>query len=454
MFKNFFGFKDHLKHNVGYCKIYDTKYNNTPCSKITLKQGSPTEYNILLEFKHPNLFNIYKISVHSIYTQKLHPLSLYIDSTKTEYNRYIISKIKDAVEYIHKTFKKEHCCIDLESLFVEDSGKVILGNFQHFREYKDGSIDNKMLDLLCKNFTNKKVEDLDLSPTIFDTLFDSKFTSLPMEHEIALNNVLTNIINEKLNIPEITMIYIFKIFSDALNNKLPKENKSLILDFLFRLDRDYFIKNIKIFFSIMDTNVRIFLLNKFENSETNLDEIAENLSLGLKIKDKDLKKLTIDFIFNNSTKFNSKSFENLLLTMISCSDSDSIGQICTYLLNMKREDVNKGVFKLLNSYLNYDKNTLLVFKCVDKYFATFELVKITQIILPQLCEKLVDKNNQEYCFGLVEKIIKFLKDNREGINSKEWSLKGLKNIFVKSENTDLVVNNANKNDNKELEEWN
>lgn len=173
MLKSIFGLKEPIKHNLGYCKIYDTKHNNITCSKITLKIGSPTAYNCLIEYKHPNLFTVYKISNHSIYVQHVQPLSLFIDTSKTEYNRYLIIKIGSALDYIHKTFKKEHMNVGLESIFVEESGKVILGNFQNFRDYIDGSKDILMLADLCKNLLNMNLKDVDVvSPTILDMIFD------------------------------------------------------------------------------------------------------------------------------------------------------------------------------------------------------------------------------------------------------------------------------------------
>lgn len=263
---------------------------------------------------------------------------------------------------------------------------------------------------------------------------------------------MSRLINDKLNLPELTITYIFKVFTENLKNKILKENKALILDFLFRLDKDYFIRNIKVFFLVMDTNVRRLLLKKFENCKNSLDEVTESLGLGLRVRDKELKRMTIDFIFINCDNFNSKSFESLIVGMMFCKDGDSIDQICNHLMNMKRQDTHKAIYKLLESCIVTDNNSIMILKCIDKFFIYFELVKITQVILPHLCERLVDKNLQEHCFVLVEKIIKFLKENREGINSKDWSLKGLKNIFYKNDCKDLSSQSCGK-DSKDFEEW-
>lgn len=449
------GFKEVLKHNLGYCKLFDTKLNGNPCSKITLKVGSPSVYSALLEHKHPNLFSILKISNHSIYMQKLQPLAPFVDNSKMEYNRYLISTLLATLKYIHATLKKEHNTVDIESIFIEDSGKVILGNFSKFSEYKDGIVDFNMLEQLSKNLTNKSLKDLDTeSPTIFEMIFDSDFRDIS-SNPILLPEKLSAIINQKTNIPEITCSYLFDIFIEDLNKSIPKENKDLLLDFLFRLNREMFIKNVQSFFKILDTNVRLCILKRFNDFDIMLNDVTDDLALGLRVKEKTLKKTTIDFIFENISKFDDPSFDFIIEKMQYCTDSESISVICAHFMNIKRNNM-KSIYKVLECFILLDKNNLPVYQCIEKYHTCFDQAKLAKHILPVLCARLIDKSNQDYCFRLLEKIINYLKITKEESGTKDWSLKNLKslkNIFSKkseTENNEIYLMKQNQPD---FDEW-
>ena len=68
--------------------------------------------------------------------------------------------------------------------------------------------------------------------------------------------------------------------------------------------------------------------------------VFRRLSLGLRVKTRILKLETINFIFKNSQKFDTKSFSFILdNTEIDIMDTEAIGLICLQLLDLQRDDV-------------------------------------------------------------------------------------------------------------------
>lgn len=455
MIGSFFSSKEQQTYNLRHCKLFDTKYNNIPCTKLTLKTGSPESYEILKSITHPNLLPIFKVSLHSIYTKRIVPLVPFIDTAKKEYNRYIVSKVKDALEYIHNTLKREHRAVYVESIFLEESGKVLLGGLEKSTEFESTAADDEMCNSLSTTLTGLSLAELDTSTeSIFDLIFDSDsgLSSTKTQHDKSA--IFYRILQNKVEIPSITVRFIFKLFIEDLRKEGEKDYKIFVLDSLYDLDKDYFNEVRKEMFSVIDSNVRMYLLKKFVHQSCSFDEICEDLSLGLRVRDKTLRKETVTFIFKNAMQFNTKSMGFLIETMQACTDTETVGIICTHLLKLEREDVHKQVYKLVLSFLVLDKSVLSVYKCIDRYFIYFDKLKIARDILPNLCAKLIEKENQEYCFSLVERIINFLKEHKDEINAKDWSLKNIRNMFTKkTEARDSLEERVSKICKEELSDW-
>lgn len=455
MIGSFFSPKEQQTYSLEHCKLFDTKYNGIPCTKLTLKTGSPGSYEILKNITHPNLLPVFKISQHSVYTNRIVPLAPFIDTAKKEYNRYIVSKVKNTLEYIHGMLKREHRAACVESIFLEESGKVLLGGMEKSIGLGSTATDDEMCNSLSITLTGSSLTELDTrTESIFDLIFDSDLSSLAGRPHQDKAAIFSRILQNRAEIPSITMKFIFKLFIEDLKKEGEKEYKVFVLDSLYDLDKDYFGEVRNEMFSVIDSNVRLYLLKKVVHQSWSLDGICEDLSLGLRVKDKMLKKETLVFIFKNSMQFNVRSMGFLIDAMQVCTDSETIGVICTHLLRFEREDVYKQIYRLVLSFLVLNKNALSVYKCIDHYFVHFDKFKIARDILPNLCAKLIEKDNQEYCFSLVEKIINFLREHRDEISSKDWSLKNIKSIFGKrAESRDSLEERVSKICKEELSDW-
>lgn len=453
MLTSFFTSKDEPAILLTNSKIIETKHNNLPCSKITLKTGSTAQYEVLKTVTHPNIIPIYKLSNRSIYTKRITPLSLCLEKDKKLYNKCLILKIRDALDFVHQSLKREHRGISLESIFIDTAGMPVLGNFEKSSLFLDSQEDFNKLDLVSAEITGYMVDQITEDKDSLDfilTLEFSTFSSLKTEEK---QNLISRIFEMKNEIPLITVKNIFTISILDLEKEATKEYKIFILEKLIALNRDYFFQSKKVLFSIIDSTVRIFLLKIFTSeSGESMDDIVPDLSLGLRVKDKVIKTDTIDFVFKNS--FTPESMEILLENMLTCTDTDSIVLICSHLLEFEYQSLSKPIYKLLYSFLVLNKALPSVYRCLEKFYTSFDKVKISKELLPNLCSHLIEKENQEQCFGLVEKIIKFLKDHKEEIHNKEWSFKHISNIFNKKEDQkEKFEKRISKFAKEEMNEW-
>lgn len=452
--KSLFSSKQEQIYSLSYGKLFYTKYNNISCSKITLKSGNTKSYEVFKTHTHPNILPIIKLSQSSVYTKRIIPFIQEFDKNKTEYNQYVVLKVKEAVNFINSVLKKEHRAIGMESIMLEESGKVLLCNFEKMAPTESYEIDNKMISDLSIYLTgDKNIKNEDINEEFYDKIFKLDLAILKTEEKIK---IFEEYLLEKLLLPKITVRYFFNIFEKDAIKETDKEYKEKIFESLYNLDEEYFNENLKRYFSILDSNIRLYLLNKFMNKKfTNLelDDITSDLSLGLQVKDKIVKKTTVDFIFQHS--FGNEAMLFLLETMAECNDSETMILICNYLLKLDKKGYEKSIYKIILSYLTSNKNTLLVYECIDKYYSEFDKIKITKEVLPNLCSKLIEKETQEYCFILVEKILNFLKGHKDEIQNKDWTLKSLTGMFSKkSSNSNKFEERVSRFSKEELDEWN
>ncbi|ELA41875.1 uncharacterized protein VICG_01059 [Vittaforma corneae ATCC 50505] len=462
MLKGLFSSKQDQAYSLSFGKIFYTKYNGIPCSKIALKSGTTKSYEILKHHPHPNIIPIFKLSRSSVYTKRIVPFTQAFEREKTEYNGYVIFKLKEALDFVHTVLKKEHRAISMESIVLEESGQVLLCNFERLKDFESQTLDYQMLSELCvqltgseefvaqveKNSNARGVADMNF----YDSIFKLDLSMCKIEDKISM---FENFLRNRSILPTITIKFLFNAFLKDAERDLNKEYKTKTLDFLYSLDEKYFNEDIKILFSILDSNIRAYLLQRFMNQSftvQELDGITSDLSLGLQVKDKTIKKLTIDFIFQHS--FSTEAMSFLLDTMASCTDSESMLLICNYLLGLNGERYCKQIYKLLLVFLSSEKNTLPVYKCIDKYCFNFDKIKIAKEILPSLCSRLIEKDNQEYCFALVEKILTFLRSHKDEIQSKDWSLKSIAGMFSKkAEQPSKFEERVSRFSKEELDEW-
>lgn len=451
-----FSSKTYQTHSLSFGKLIQTKHNGVLCSKIIPKSGTTVKYEILKEHIHPNIIPVFKTSQHSIYTKKINDFLPSYEKNKVEYNKYVVQKIKEALEFVHTILKKEHRAVKMDSLVLEDTGQVLLCNFDRICDFEDGEIDNEMLDTLSLEMTGKRADEIHGVSDIFNVIFKTDEAFLLNAKIEEKRELFDRILPNKDILPQITVKYLFNVFLKDAHRDQNKEYKAEVVDFLGSLDDKWFYDSVKNLFSILDSTIRNCILVKFMNqkfSTGDLDALASDLSLGLQVKDKTTKKLSIDFVFNH--EFNIDAFNFLLDSMHTCTDSESMVLICDYLMAGDYSKSAKSLYNLLHKFLISEKNVLLVYKCIDKYCACFDKVKMTKEMLPILCSKLVDKENQEYCFALVEKILNLLRSHKDEIQGKDWTLKSIKNIFLKkTDHSNKFEERVSKFSKEEYDEWN
>lgn len=455
MLKKLFSYKNEQTHGLSFGKIIDIKHNGINGSKITLKSGNTHPYEILKDITHPNIIPILKLSQQSVYTKKINPFSVFYEKDKDKYNEYVIEKIVEALNFIHTVLKKEYHALSMESVVLEESGNPLLCNFEKLTDFVSDKVDNEMIKSFTKSILNTHRETVsDETSELFNKVFKISIDSLSNMKTEEKIDLISLIKRNKTVIPTITSKYLFKTFIFDAEKDQNKEYKTEVLDFLFSLNSDYFYENRKALFSVLDTTIRLYLLNKFRDINFGeLDDIASDLSLGLFVKDKLIRKQTIDFIFHHH--FGSDAMSFLLESMLSCTDMETVSLICENLQILEREDINRSIYKLLNQFMTLEKSSLEVLKCIDKYYTTFDRVKLTKNILPSLCSRLIEKENQDYCFSLVEKILKFLKSNRNDSASSDWSFKSIKSILTKKQDASMKFEDrVSKFKKEDVDEWN
>ena len=214
MLKEMFGTKETLEYDLGNCKLFETKYNGALCTKITYKSQSPSSFEIIKPIKHPNILPIYKITAHSIFTVKIKPFSHVFDKSNKKYNEYVILKLKNLLDFLHTQLKIQHNLISMDSLFVDEFGNILLGNFFNTTPFSSDQSDYQALDHLSINLIHKDLVSVQPFNSIFERLEHKNFyTELSIKEK---KDFLIEIENEKnflLNSIKINIFIFFNWFT-------------------------------------------------------------------------------------------------------------------------------------------------------------------------------------------------------------------------------------------------
>lgn len=170
MLNKLFAPKEVLKHNLGYCKLYDTRYNHMQCTKMYLTTDSPSRYEFLRSVAHYNILPVYKITQHSIYTKHVVPFSTVYDRQHRKYNEYVIAKLREALDYLHEELKIEHGNIVMDALFVDNYGNVLIGKFDRTAEFKSVQDDEFLQNALSQTMLGRDLAEVGSGDPIFRTL--------------------------------------------------------------------------------------------------------------------------------------------------------------------------------------------------------------------------------------------------------------------------------------------
>lgn len=435
MIKDIFGSKEILKHDIGYCKLYDTKYGGNNCTKMYFVTESPSKFEFLKNLNYPNILPVYKITNHSIFTKKVVPFLTIFDKTHIKYNEYIVKKLRDTVVHIHDNLKIHHGQLEMDALFIDELGNVLLGKFGRSDQISESNKqnDNFMLNSLSKKMIGKEINQISNNKTLFEELEKKDlFDAMLVEEKKAF---LLRVYDEKDNLIDSIKTNIFHQTILDISKSEDKDYKIKALDILNMIDSNKLQSFSKILFGIIDSSVRLYLLKNLKKINSLNDCIAE-ISLGLRVRDNALKMETLNFIFANEKSFNDKGFSHIIeMSIAGISDSHFTEALCKNLCEIDRTGLEKPVYKLIIELLATNKNKSSLYRVIDKYFVEFDKYKLATELLPALCSKLTDKEDQDKCFISVEKIFSYLKKCRNELNSKEWSLRNILPLR-KSDKTD------------------
>lgn len=491
MLHHFFTQREVFEHDLGYCKLFKTKHNGLKSTKIYLVNDSPDKYAILLDVKHYNIIPIYRITQHSVFTKHVEPFSIIFDKNKRLYLKYVLFQLKKTIDFIHENLNIKNLNLRLSSLFVDTYGNVLIGNFikyekinknlktknkviadEEWDEIEHGDAadynnykKNKSIDIAYDEWNeikhgyavncnkNIKYNSIELADEDYYSLNELSKQFLDIEfNEISEEDETFRFLEKKNDYEKLTTGEKKKYLNKLLNNKdqfirqikqnvcrliitsikkaTDEEYKIFALNFLFKFKENLIELYSKEMFSILDTPIRFYLLKNAKGSEV-LNDCIEELCLGLKVKLKELKIETINFIFENKNVLNKKSTEFYLEVMKNeVTDSEIMEIICKGLIDLNRNDLIKPIYELLMKFLLTSEKKEYVYLCIEEYFCMFNKQKISSELLPCLCSKLVDQDGQDQCFILVEKIIDFLKKNKNEILKRGWSIDNFKEMFI------------------------
>ncbi|ORD99842.1 hypothetical protein A0H76_77 [Hepatospora eriocheir] len=434
MMKNIFNRSDKIEFSLNNLILYKTNYNGKECLKISSSKivNIGEIGDILIKLKslsHINLTPIYRITQHSIFTKKLVPLTS-ISNLSKQYKMYFIMKMKEVLEFLHEN---NMFCRNLvvEDFFIDEAGNPVLANYfsVSFIKSEDTFVDFLALDNISKSLTNTPLQNI-VTPEIFKTIEERlcNFSSL-LEDEKVMFLELINENKEILN--EFIIKNIFNLLLSELKTEHTKEYKLIIMTFLKELDPLLFTEYYSQFFKILDSNVRLFLLKDIK-SEKSLDSCVDDLALGIRVKDKELRAETLTFIFKNRNKFSKKSLNGLidLITAV-ITDQSSIEKICNHFIENKLSHP-KHLYKMIFTFLKLKVATVTVYDCLEVYYQDFDKYKLCSELLPLLCSRLSEKEYQDKCFFLVESIVKDLKNNKQLLENKEWGISKVTGFLKKS----------------------
>lgn len=463
LFKN----QQTFRYNLGYCKLYDVVMSEVS-TKMQLVASSTSKYDFLITAKHPNLLPVLKTTKHSVYTRHIIPFSEVYSKDKQEYNRYAMIKIAEAVTYLHTELHIEHHGIEMDALFVNDNGIICLGKFNRKCEYTNGTVDRVLLDRLSNELTGMFVDQLGEPAMIFQLL---EQYPLLKENEISeKKSMVPEILKDKDLLPLIMHKKIIEMFLEDVRHSKDTNYKIFLLESMFSFDRDLLNTDFsKELFSILNSTVRLYLLRNI-GFISDINKCAAEVCLGLTVKDKTMRLETVNFVFAHYSSIVPEILASIFGVMQNVSDSEMIGMICHKLTEAEKKSdaslagsesaiedpiCSRMLYKLLLKYATLGKSRLLVYNCIEQYFVYFDKYKLSKELLPLLCSKLCDKESQDECFSLVRRILIFLRQNRNEIQRKDWSLKNLKGMLgiKKDESGDAVQKKITKIEESELRMW-
>ena len=427
MLEKLFGQREKLQDDLGYCKLLEAQYNGANCTKMYFTIDPPRKYEFLKQVKHRNILPVYRVTAHSIFTKPVEPFAKVFDPALREYNKYVLMKLKETLDYIHGELKLEHLGLSMNALFVDRNGNVLLGNFASCRRFVNAQDDDFLLNNLSKKLLGRDIDDVSEETGLFRRLEDrNNFLDLPLAKK---QEFIEDILAHKEQLMERIIHNLARLFLVDIA-KVPDANyKTFVVCAIFKLNEGQITSLSKELFSILDTPIRMYLLRNADlGSEIN--HCVTEICQGLRVRARHLRLETVTFIFKNCGHFNGKAFNHILDTMAKeTKDGETADLICLELINTERRDAHEAIYRLLYEFNRVVSSKTIYYRCLDKYFVYFDKPKISTKLLPMLCAQLTDPNGQDECFRLVERILSYLKGHKSEIASAGWSIPSIKGLL-------------------------
>lgn len=429
-----FGRRETLQYNLGYCRLYETRYNGLPSTKIYLISHSPQKYEFLKDVRHPNILPVYRVTAHSIFTRPVEPFKTLFDPAKQQYNSYLLRSIRGAVAYLHDELRMEHLGITMDGLFIDGDGNILLGKFDRCCKLRSAKDDEYLLNELSKEMVGREIDwSADQSPddSVFGLLEDrGLFGSLSLERK---REFIARILENREEFIERIRRSIIMLWLENITKISDEKYKLFVMESIFSFDSALALSLSKELFSILDTPIRLYLLRHLRPAGP-LDACVQEACLGLKVKTRSLRTETISFLFRHEKFFSTKSFAQILSSIRSdIHDPDSANLVCLELLRLRRplpEALAQPLYPLLVHLLHVCSCKSSCYKCIELYFTGFDMAKVSSELLPMLCSRLAEQESQDSCFRIVEKILSFLKQHKGEMATSSWPVKTIRGIFT------------------------
>ncbi|TBT99138.1 hypothetical protein CWI37_1451p0010 [Hamiltosporidium tvaerminnensis] len=242
------------------------------------------------------------------------------------------------------------------------------------------------------------------------------------------------------NINELIEIYkkiIINFFVNELFKEYKVEYKMRVIKFVFELKIIEYEEYIEQIFSVLDSNIRLFILKNVDGRQIKnwTSNTINNISLGIKCNDNNLRRESINFIGKILYNLNDKNIKVVLKAMSCVTDKEIMKYILHFLnenidiLKSRNEDILKDIYKLVMTYISCEEVRKELLVTIEIYFKYFKLRKIYIELLPIICTMLGDEAIQDSVFDLIENILKFMKENKKELLVKNWNVKSIKGFF-------------------------
>lgn len=440
-------------------ELYTYSKNNESFSliKYSDKKDVARIVEMLRTIKHANIINIMKKKDCHIYTSLVAPYKMLGKDLPYKYREYLMISLARSLDFLHKKCKVTHNGLNLDVLFANKTGSLVLGGFEraaYMSTDNDCSGDLQMFGCICLDVLGRQVMyDELLNTENFYNMLSESFVTFNVMSDAMLIQLINTIRKEQMAdcLPEMIKMYICELVSSKImnlakgkeiiseqdcfdiENQVRNGNiehnmplRYVLLYFVVFLELETYDVIIDSLFSVLDTKFRIEVLKKkhvFLEKITcwNKKSIFNNLIIGLKCKDRTLQSLTLDFINDTVKHYNGSKIKELCKLLANCKHMHAL-QVIDNNIDLLIEHDLQGVYKLMFVFVYEESTRNGALVLLSKIFKIFSHKKLSKEILPFLCELIIETNT-ETLFYTIRSILNHLESNRDEINSSKITSK-------------------------------